>query len=61
MKFSLFQLDSPLKYNFPHTATYMHEFERPKNVPFSRQIGGRRRQRTVEIENENISSLTIFN
>ena len=44
-----------------HTATYMHEFERPKNVPFSRQIGGRRRQRTVEIENENISSLTIFN
>ena len=44
-----------------HTATYIHEFERPKNVPFSRQIGGRRRQRTVEIENENISSLTIFN
>ena len=50
----------PLSINW-HTATYMHELERPKNVPFSRQIGGRRRQRTVEIENENISSLTIFN
>ena len=36
----------------------MHDFERPKNMPFSRQVWGRRR---LEIENENIFCLTIFN
>ena len=41
-----------------HSATFMHDFERPKNMPFSRQVWGRRR---LEIENENIFCLTIFN